>query len=63
MKKLCLVSLLFILNVMLLGCSSTSDNEVVSKTEEHTEKQNHEEEATQELPSKEQSHNRGKYYG
>ena len=54
MKKLSLVSLLFILSMMLLGCSTTSDNEVASNTKEQTEKQTHEEEATQELPSKEQ---------
>lgn len=54
MKKLSLVSLLFILSMMLLGCSTTSDNEVASNTKEQPEKQTHGEEATQELPSKEQ---------
>ena len=54
MKKLRLVSLLFILSMMLLGCSTTSDNKVASNTEKQAEKQTHGEEATQELPSKEQ---------
>jgi hypothetical protein len=54
MKKLSLVSLLFVLSMMLLGCSATSDNEVASNKGEQAEKQTHGEEATQELPSKEQ---------
>lgn len=54
MKRLSLVSLLFILSMMLLGCSTTSGNEVASNPKEQTEKQTHGEEATQELPSKEQ---------
>ena len=39
MKKLNLVSLLFVLSMMLLGCSTTSDNEVASNAKEQTEKQ------------------------
>ena len=54
MKKVRLVSLLFILSMMLLGCSTTKDNEVTSNAGEQTEKQTHGEEVTQELPSKEQ---------
>ena len=54
MKKARLVSLLFILSMMLLGCGTTSDNEVASNAKEQTEKHTQGEEATQELPSKEQ---------
>ena len=54
MKKARLVSLLFVLSMMLLGCGTTSDNEGASNTKEQTEKQTQGEEATQEIPSKEQ---------
>jgi hypothetical protein len=60
MKKLYLVSLMFILSMMLFGCGTTGDNgeianEGASNNEEQTHEQTHEEEvASKELPSKEQ---------
>ena len=54
MKKTRLVSLLFVLSMMLLGCGTTSDNKGASNAKEQTEKQTHGEEVNQELPSKEQ---------